>query len=55
LATYSLEAPSSAKSESATFAAKITGLYVRRLYELSHSNSSSSFVSKLFASLPSSR
>ena len=53
--TCGLELPSSAKSSSETLAAKITGLYVKRLYSASQANSSSSSVSYLIARFPSSR
>ena len=54
-ATYGLLFPSSTRSSSFTFAAKITGFAVRRLYSARNPSSSSSSGSKLFASLPSSR
>ena len=53
--TYSLEAPSSARSSSLTLAAKITGFQVRRFKVLIKSLVSSSSQGKLLASLPSSR
>ena len=42
LATYSFEAPSSARSSSATFAAKITGIYVISPSDFTNATSSSS-------------
>ena len=54
-ATYSLLAASSAKSSSETFAAYITGLYVKRLKLSNSSSSSSSSGSYVFARFPSSR
>ena len=53
--TYLLSAPSFARSSSVTFAAKITGFAVRRLYSLKNASSSSSSSSKFFARLPASR
>ena len=53
--TKGFSAPSSARSSSETLAAKITGLSVRRLHSLNNACSSSSSVTNVLASCPSSR